>query len=86
VPGTDYCVLATPGSHDLWVLNLAKNAWKPLPITNPKDFLSRKRSGIKRFALYGWCVWDPHHKIVITVAGNQGTVLLKPDFNKINWE
>jgi hypothetical protein len=90
VPGTDYCVLATPGSKDLWVLDLARNAWKPLPVTNPKDFLKKGRKRPQRFALYGWCVWDPHHKVIITVkAGTakvkNGTVLLKPDFSKINW-
>jgi hypothetical protein len=55
-------------------------------VANPKAFLAKGRSGTKRFALYGWCVWDPHHKIIITVAGRgQGTVLLKPDFSKIKW-
>ena len=87
VPGTDYSVLATRNSTDIWVLNLAKNTWKPLPVTNPRDFLWRDKY---RFDLYGWCAWDPHHKIIITIKTGRGTedwtVLLKPDFSKLKWD
>jgi len=86
IPGTDYCIFAGPRSNDLWVLDLERKAWKPLPVANPNAFLRKGR----RFDLYGQCVWDPHHKVIIAMKAPSGrdtrTLLLRPDFSKIDWE
>jgi hypothetical protein len=88
IPGTPYVVCAMPASNDLWVLNLDKQTWKPLPVNDGDDKIRGKQ---KRFDIYGQCVWDPHHMIFIMVGLRGGyasryTFLLKPDFNAISWE
>ncbi len=86
IPGTPYLVCAMPASNDLWVLDLDRNAWKPLPADDGDDKLGKHT----RFDKYGQCVWDPHHKVFVLMGLRGGyesrrTLLLRPDFSKIQW-
>ena len=88
IPGTPYLACAMPASNDLWVLDLDRQAWKPLPADDGDDKLG---AGKRRFDLYGQCVWDPHHRVLVMVGlrgdySTRYTFLLKPDFNKVKWE
>lgn len=87
IPGTSLLVCAMPESADLWVLDLDKQTWQPLPAADGDD----KLNGKKRFDIYGQCVYDPHHKLFVMVGlrggsyENRHTFLLKPDFSAIDW-
>lgn len=87
IPGTSLIVCAMPESTDLWVLDLDKQTWQPLPAADGDD----KLNGKKRFDIYGQCVYDPHHKLFVMVGlrggsyENRHTFLLKPDFSAIDW-
>jgi len=87
IPGTPYVVCAMPASNDLWVLDLDRKAWRPLPVDDGDD----KLGGRRRFDLYGQRVWDPHHKVFVMVGLRGGyasrfTFLLRPDFKAIQWD
>jgi hypothetical protein len=86
IPGTPYMVCAMPASNDLWVLDLDREAWKPLGTKDAGKFL---RNG-RLLDIYGQCVWDPHHKVFVAMRIGYGrdttTLLLKPDFSAIKWD
>ena len=87
IPGTDLMLCAMPESNDLWVLSLERMSWKPLPANDGEDVLKGKR----RFDIYGQCVYDPHHQLIVMVGlrgsySDRATYLLKPDFKAIRWE
>ncbi len=83
IPGTDYVVLAAKDGRDLWVYSLDRKDWRMLPTED-----GGKRGA--RFDLYPQIVWDRHHGVIVFVVIRGGgaaceTMLLRPDFGKIQW-